>query len=78
MIRISVLLNHGQLTETSNRTHYDPGTIVLTEAAAPWPDAAELRASLDAAFVEAGEIEGEQRKLAIELEKHLRSAQPPS
>ena len=71
---ISVSLNPGRLTETSNGTGYEAGAIVLADVAEPWPDAAELRASLDAAFVVAGEIEVEQRKLARDLEKHLRSA----
>ncbi|MGC2375383.1 MAG: hypothetical protein WA484_16070 [Solirubrobacteraceae bacterium] len=73
---IAVSLNPGRFFDTSNRTGYEPGTIVLADVAEPWPDAAGLRASLDAAFVEAGEIEVEQRRLARDLEKHLRSAPP--
>jgi hypothetical protein len=75
---ISVSLNPGRLTETSNSTSYEPGTIVLADVVEPWPNAAELRAKLDAAFVEAGEIEAEQSKLAGDLETHLRSAPPAS
>ncbi len=52
----------------------ESGSIVLADLAKPWPDAATLRAALEAAFVEAGEIEQEQRAQAHELEKHLRSA----
>jgi hypothetical protein len=74
---ISVSLNPGQLTETRTSANYQPGSIVLADVTEPWPDAAKLRAALDAAFVEAGEIEVEQSKLASELEKHLRAAPAP-
>jgi len=74
---IAVSLNPGLLTESARGSSYDEGTIVLTDLSEPWPDAAKLRAALDAAFVEAGEIEQEQAKLALRLWEHLRSADKP-
>jgi hypothetical protein len=75
--KVSISLNPGCLTESGDGTSYEPGSIVLAELAKPWPDAATLRVALEAAFVEAGEIEQEQRAQARELEKHLRSAPRP-
>jgi hypothetical protein len=66
--KISVSLNPGRLTEGRNGTSYEPGSIVLADLAKPWPDAATLRGALEAAFVEAGEIEQEQRAQARELD----------
>jgi hypothetical protein len=71
--KISVSLNPGHLHESRNSTGYEPGAIVLADVVKPWPDAAKLRAALEAAFVEAGEIEQEQYAQARELEKHLRT-----
>jgi len=76
--KIAVSLHPGLLTESPSGTAYDEGTIVLSDVSEPWPDAQELRAALDAAFVEAGEIEQEQAKLALKLWEHLRSADKPS
>lgn len=75
---ISVSLNPGRLTQTGNGSSYESGTIVLTDVTKPWPDAEVLRTGLEAAFVEAGEIELEQRAQARELERHLRSAPRPA
>ncbi len=75
--KISVSLNPGHLTQNSNGTRYEPGSIVLADLAKPWPDAAALRTALEEAFVEAGEVEQEQRTQALDLEKHLRAADPP-
>lgn len=74
--KISVSLNPGRLTESSNATRYEPGNIVLADVSKPWPDAVALRTALEGAFVEAGEIEQEQRGQAVELERHLRAGDP--
>jgi len=75
---IAVSLNPGRLIETTNGSSYELGTIVLSDVAEPWPDAAKLRAALEAAFVEAGEIEVAQSTSARDLEKHLRAAPKPA
>jgi hypothetical protein len=70
---VSFSLSPGELARTTTSTSYEPGNIVINGMTKPWPDAAALRATLDAAFLEAGEIEERQRQLADDLFQHLRS-----
>jgi hypothetical protein len=57
---------------------YEEGSIVIGPVSQPWPDAAQLRKVLEEAFVEAGEVEAEQRGLAEQLVRHLRAAREQS
>jgi hypothetical protein len=50
------------------------GEIVIGPVSEPWPDVSALRHALDAALVEAGEIEVAQRKRAHELRQLLFTA----
>jgi hypothetical protein len=71
---MSLSLNPGQLSSSPNSTSYEPGSIVLAGLSKPWPNPVELRSTLDAAFVEAGEIEEKQRELLDDLAKHFRGS----
>jgi hypothetical protein len=64
----------GILQQSARGTSYEPGQIVITGVTEPWPDGAALRRTLDEAFQEAGEIEAEQSRRALELQRHLRDS----
>jgi hypothetical protein len=52
-----------------------PGEIVVSLVSEPWPDVDALRHALEAALVEAGEVEAAQRKRAHELRQLLLTAE---
>jgi hypothetical protein len=51
------------------------GEIVVGPVSEPWPDVDALRHALEAALVEAGEVEAAQRKRAHELQQLLLTAE---
>jgi virulence-associated protein VagC len=65
-------LDAGELVRTERSAQYNPGTIVIGPVSEPWPDAKALRSALEEAFVEAGEVEIQQRTHARALRRHLR------
>jgi hypothetical protein len=65
-------LDAGELVREPNRAAYTPGMIVVGPVSEPWPDAEALRSALEEAFVEAGEVEVQQRTRARALVRHLR------
>jgi len=71
---LTVSLEPGELTRGPSGADYQPGRILIEGVTQPWPDARALREALEAAFVEAGEVEVRQRELGKDLLKHLRSA----
>jgi hypothetical protein len=69
-------LDPGHLVRNQTSTEYSRGMIVIGPVSKPWPDAKVLRSALEDAFVEAGEVEVEQRTLARDLVRHLRLGAP--